>query len=484
MSKRASRGKHSICGPLSSGLSRSWVALTGSPLRAAVIAALSLAAIWLVSTTSLPYALAPAYPDAALALNPNNPAALVAKAETARARLLVLLGAGLENPKAGQEEGPQDEAKNTLSRLPEVKSPVVEQSGERERLRAEMRDLALRAIANDPLNAQAYRLLAEATSNADRVRLFMGEAFKRSRRETMAAFWLLNDSVYRQDYKAAVRFADIVLRTQPSLDTFVIGYLSLLAEMPDARPLLVERLAAGPAWRKNFFNKMPASVKNPETLLSIMTALRESNNVVLNREMAPYLDFLVSSGRVDFAYNVWLQFLPPAQLDSLGLLTNANFDRKPSGFPFDWEIEAGSGALTEIGEGAAGNGLHISFGEGRVKFPPVRQVVFLTPGRYRLEGKLRGAISGKRGLRWRLHCLYGSSPVLGETEMLMGRTAQWRVFSLEGEVPESADCRGQMIRLTHDARSASEELVSGEVWFSDLRLERVQPQTVQWAPVQ
>ncbi len=58
--------------------------------------------------------------------------------------------------------------------------------------------------------------------------------------------------------------------------------------------------------------------------------------------------------------------------------------------------------------------------------------------------------------------------------MLMGETQQWRVFTLDAEVPEGADCNGQTLRLFHDSRSASEEFISGEVWFAGLHLEHMQ----------
>ena len=117
--------------------------------------------------------------------------------------------------------------------------------------------------------------------------------------------------------------------------------------------------------------------------------------------------------------------------------------------------------------------LHVSFGSGRVRFPELSQVVLLGPGHYRLEGKLRGTVIAKRGLRWQLLCASGSHRVLAETDMLLGETEQWRVFSLEGDVTASQDCIAQVVRLIHDSRSPSEEFISGEVWFGSLRLERV-----------
>jgi hypothetical protein len=55
----------------------------------------------------------------------------------------------------------------------------------------------------------------------------------------------------------------------------------------------------------------------------------------------------------------------------------------------------------------------------------------------------------------------------------MGQSQQWRLFSLEIEVPRD-HCTGQVLRLYHDARSPSEEFIAGEVWFSSLSLERAQ----------
>jgi len=131
---------------------------------------------------------------------------------------------------------------------------------------------------------------------------------------------------------------------------------------------------------------------------------------------------VISKNHADAAYNAWLQFLPSDELAKPGLLSNGNFESSPSGSPFDWRIAPGLNALTEfVGpiHNAGERMLHISFGSGRVKFPELSQVVYLGPGRYRLEGKLQGRIAAKRGLRWQLACLTGSHRVIAETDMLI-----------------------------------------------------------------
>jgi hypothetical protein len=64
-------------------------------------------------------------------------------------------------------------------------------------------------------------------------------------------------------------------------------------------------------------------------------------------------------------------------------------------------------------------------------------------------------------LRWQIRCASGSQRILGETEMLLGQSEQWRIFAFEAEAPQLSECSGEILRLIHDSRSASEELLSG-----------------------
>ena len=342
-------------------------------------------------------------------------------------------------------------------------------------LRSEIRRLAIRTIANDPLNAKAFRLLAEVSGDPDAVRLLMQEALKRSRRDAIALVWLLNDSVYRKDFPAALGHADLLMRTHPELSAYVFSCLALIAAEKEGSPWLVQELTKRPPWRASFFQALPQHIKESDTPLKLMIALKESGKPPTSKELAPYLTFLINNNHVDSAYNAWLQFLPETELDTLGLLTHPNFEREPSGLPFDWHIARGVNAVAELLALAAENerALHVSFGLGRVQFPEVSQIVFLAPGKYRLEGKLRGSVIAKRGLRWQILCTSGTRRSLGETDMLLGQSQQWRLFSLDVDILQAEDCHGQTLRLFHDSRSASEEFISGEVWFTGLRLERV-----------
>jgi hypothetical protein len=430
--------------------------------------------VWLVLAKSLPFALAPSSPDLALALDPSNPAALVAKAQEIRNELLAL-GSPWPEQNRAEAGAPSSQRSQFSARLPETNGggPDEQPHKQREALQNEIRELATRAIAKDPLNAEAYRFLAEMTADPDRARMLMQEAVNRSRRESVAVFWLLNDSFYRKDYQVSLEHADILLRTRPELGDYALSYVSFIAEDPKGFPLVVQALVENPGWRKHFFGFLPRRMRGGDVPLELAAALKEKGSPVSAEELAPLLDALIRDNRVDAAYNLWLQYLPEADLAGVGLLTNGNFEKRPSGLPFDWRIASGLNAAAELTPSdGAGGVLHVRFGSGRVRFPELTQVVFLAPGRYRLEGKLRGRIVARRGLRWQIHCATGARRPLGETEMLMGDALQGRIFTLDAEVPAGDDCVGQIVRLFHDSRSASEELISGEVWFEGLHLER------------
>jgi hypothetical protein len=154
-------------------------------------------------------------------------------------------------------------------------------------------------------------------------------------------------------------------------------------------------------------------------------------------------------------------------------LNNSNFAKDPSGLPFDWSIGRGRNAVAELvslSNAEEGRALWFTFGPGRVSFPQARQILMLTPGKYRLNGELRGAVTAERGLRWAFRCWKDQGP-LAETEMLYGGSAGgWQQFALDVEITDREECRAQELRLFHDARSASEELISGEMAFRNLQV--------------
>ena len=111
------------------------------------------------------------------------------------------------------------------------------------------------ALAHDPLNARAFRILgqvAEDASDEQRAEQLMQAAVLRSLRQSMAVYWLMRKSYDNQDYAAATRYADALLRTRPQVIAQVMPILSRIAEREDAKGELKKVLAGNPPWRAQF----------------------------------------------------------------------------------------------------------------------------------------------------------------------------------------------------------------------------------------
>jgi hypothetical protein len=468
-SSKRGQGKHkSALKPrkLINRVDLAFTALSAHPLRLTVLGVTGAALLWLVVSTSLTAVLAPSHPDLALLFSPNHPAAQLTKAETLRARYYALAAVATAPP-------PSAVSKPSVNDDRSVAPDYKALNAEREEAQADIIKIARQILQHDPLNSRALLLLAETTSDPQQLRSLMTQAVRRSKHEALAAAWLLNDAFNQSNIPAALDYADILLRSQPSLVPSVLKYLGLIAEQPAARAALTERLAVNPPWRAQFFSTLPSNVKQPNTPFALMVALKEKGQPPSPAELGSYLNWLLQQNLVELAYANWQQLQPAAEAGGDRYLNNATFERDPSGLPFDWKIARGQNAMASFGkriELAGARTLDFTFSPGRVRFPEVTQVLVLPSGAFRFEGKFGGPFAAKRGLRWQFRCNFGARKVLAETEMLQGQSPSARQFAVDVTVTNDDDCRGQELRLYHDARSASEEMITGEGWFSDLQL--------------
>jgi hypothetical protein len=333
------------------------------------------------------------------------------------------------------------------------------------------------ALARDPVNARALRLLGQlALRQGDEARAerFMTGAVRASVRESVAVHWLMQRKFDQRDYAQALALADTLLRTRSQILPYVVPTLARMAEIPAAKEKLKELLATNPPWRSQFFVALPRAVSDARTPLELLLSLREATEPPHASDLRSYLDVLIDHKFYELAYYTWLQFLPPEQLSSTGLLFNGSFERTPSGLPFDWILPTGNGVTIDIAQRpdrSDQRALLIELGPGRVEFPGIQQMLLLAPGTYSFKGQYRGEIIGRRGFVWRATCVGAPSTPLGQSPMMIGAVPSWQPIEFSFTVPER-DCRAQHLRLELDARMASEQLVSGTVWCDALSIAR------------
>jgi hypothetical protein len=408
-------------------------------------APLALFLIWEVLTRSVADYLADARPETAIQLRSTNSTALLNLAEA---------------------ELKRDQVRG--SSAPAKLAPEA---------RIQIRSWAERALRNDPLNARAYRILgqlAELSSNKEQTGRFMQAAGRRSLHDSVAVYWMMQKRYQDGNYHAAISSADTLLRTRPGIAEYVMLILGKIAENPDTSGDLKQLLAGNPPWRAEFFDRLPANISDARTPLDILLNLQDTPTPPTSAELRSYFDFLISRGFYELAYDTWLQFLPAEQLNKVGLLFNGDFEIAPSGLPFDWVIPQGSGVTVKVGERPDKDGDHallLEFGVGRVDLLPITQLIVLAPGQYRFRGKHNVDIVSQRGLQWRITCAGQGETQIAESPVIQGSSAAWRDFSFSFAVPET-DCPAQYVRLVFDARWASEQFISGSIWYDDLQIVR------------
>jgi len=495
---------------------------------------LGVALVIAVLLTSLPGALARLWPDAALLFDRTQPQALMAKAEVMRRSyydLLRTIQSTMEEPTpneeapvagsapaaaaGGHEPGAtgltEEEANEVAASSPEAESSVPagadEGTGEaaaRPRaqeevpvapttvssvdkvrrieqqiatIRTEMQRILRQIVARDPLNARAFRMLGEVERDTGRARTFMDAAVQRSRRESIAVFWLLNDTFSREQYAAAIEHADALMRTSSELRPYTMAYLARMTALPEAAEVLQTRLREHPQWRPRFFGLLPQTMQEPRGPFNIMMGLKQSGDVVTAKEIAPYIWALMKAKDYGFAYYAWLNLLPAEQVNAVGLLNNPGFEMDADGSPFNWHFSRFQNATGEFlslpddapeGERV----LSLRFGPGQVRFPEIRQYLKLPPGRYVLSGRYRGFVRANRGITWMANCVDGEgrSVPAAESRELSNIAQKWTEFRFEFPVAEPDACRLVWLRLRHGARSSSEKLISGELMIDGLSL--------------
>ena len=456
--------------------------------RTALIAGLGVLIAWQVVTRSLGAYLARETPLAALNLNAAEPTALLNLAD-AQIRRTAEAGdsAGADQPLDSRGDRLGDWSAIALKAISEKLDPAPG-SARRVALppvtpedREQIRALAERAVRNDPLNARALRILgqlAEGSGDSDTAIRFMRASANRSLSEAADLYAMLRHSFEVTDHPNTIYYADALMRKRPQLIAAAAPLLARMAESPDpkAHTELEKMLRADPPWRQSWFANLLPAITDARTPLKLFLSLKDTKAAPHSGELKDYLHFLIGRKFYELAYYTWLQFLPPAQLANIGLINNGSFTAAPSGMPFDWIISPGPGVTIDIAarpDATGDRGLFLEFGPGRADFRGVSQLLMLPAGDYRFRGRFQGDIKGRRGVQWHVSCA-GGKPVLADGPMFTGVKAQWAEFAFIFTVP-ATDCRAQELRLDLAARSASEQLVSGSVWYDDLRIERDAP---------
>ena len=339
-------------------------------------------------------------------------------------------------------------------------------------------EMALSALGADPLEGRAYRVLGEIAEQRGDLSAALQRyqiASIRSPRDLPTHFWLERHYLSKGQLVPALQQADLLLRIEPRTKDSQFPLLQSLAALPQAHVALAKLLAQHPPWRETFVVGLSAQAQDSVAIAPFMGRLRLSPAGLFQAELHAWMERLIKEQRWGEAYLTWASTLPSEQQSELGNLFNGGFEREPSNSGFDWRFDRVGGAYIEREAGAGVTGdfaLRISFEGRRVPFKNVRQLLALSPGRYRLSGRGRAdGLRSERGLVWSVFCA-DTNLSLADTDPLTGQ-GPWRPFFKEFVVPAEG-CGGQWLQLAVPARIAAEQRIGGRAWFDDLRIVREQ----------
>jgi hypothetical protein len=278
----------------------------------------------------------------------------------------------------------------------------------------------------------------------------------------------------QKNYAAAIYRLNIIFHTQPEKKTEVMKVLGGLTT-PSSLGALVDALAQGPVWRKEFLLDVSSNPSvDPDTIYNLFSALRKAGSPANQDELRGFLQRLITMGAEDKAYFVWLDSINEESLRKSGMLHDGGFDLLLTNQFFSWTVDMVPNVDARIvprGPGSVDKVLRVEFASARTAYNSFYQLLNLAPGSYVLAGESKADnLETPVGLVWRINCASQSVDVLGTTKPISGNL-QWSTFEASFEVPEEG-CRTQSLRLQVNAMAILDTQISGQAQFDNFVISR------------
>jgi hypothetical protein len=333
------------------------------------------------------------------------------------------------------------------------------------------------ALQAAPLLGPALRVLgavAEARGDHDRAQSLIAMGVAVTPRDTAGQFWLAINALADKDLSGSLQRLDRLLRVEPEIEADAFPILATIAISPAGVEAIAQTLALDPPWRREFIGQLILQAPAAVDVLRLFRAIRAAGGDVHETETDQLMRRLIGANDWKRLHRV-LEVLP-AQYGAGAGLSDGGFDGGESASVLGWELGRVAGADVLIADDPLQPGnraLQLVFHDRRVPFRHVSQLLLLSPGAYRLTGRVRLlGLQAAQGLSWTLSCA-ADAAVIGKSEHFLG-SSDWRGFSMIFKVP-AENCGGQRLLLAIDARIAAEQQVVGEAWFDDIRVEAQVP---------
>ena len=324
------------------------------------------------------------------------------------------------------------------------------------------RRYARAALARDATLPAAWRVLGLTLPDRTALSIKLLETAQRlSRRDAPTQLALIELAVGRGDILGALGHYDILLRISSAYDAVLFPTLVGASTEPQIRQVLGEQLLRAPMWRRRFLAYMVNAATPYQVQADLFSAIAKGGKAFPDSDIvASQATNSALGGQYAIARHLF-GLVAPGEVAQR--LRNGNFEKDGGVPPFDWQYDT-DGALT-VAVASFGPGRRLEIiserGDGA---RAARQLLFLTPGRYRLAaqfGKIEGEPAGS--LYMTMTCADAGTPLLTiNTQPKAGRAA--------GIVSVPSGCTVQWLELgmrqdPNGTRSAA--------WVDDVAIDRV-----------
>lgn len=224
-------------------------------------------------------------------------------------------------------------------------------------------------------------------------------------------------------------------------------YIAAYARDRSTWPQLKEIFRANPTLAATSLATLSKDAGNADTIMALADSEQLSPGAAW---VQPLLGELIAGGRYDRALVIWGKVSKRRPIAAS--IYDAGFVDAEAPPPFNWELMSSAVGLTERQPGGR---LHAIF-HGQQDGLLARQLLLLSPGRYRLSMAVAGDLERGKALNWSLRCSSAQSPFSGIS--LDGLRRQAWTFTVPG------DCGAQWLELSGvsgDVAQPSDFIMSG-----------------------
>lgn len=327
------------------------------------------------------------------------------------------------------------------------------------------RDLAELALRASPFDVRALRILGLSIARTDEAAAdpILTLAGNWSLRDDPSHAWLMERRLRQGDYVGSFGHADALARRREDLRPGVFRYFATAAaEDPRAVPALLQRYAARPNWRPEFFEFLRTAENGPQVQAALAVGLDDRAGALSDHELEIiYVDWL-QAGRLPGLLALRERTGRPAP----ATLVDGGFDGAASPRPFRWDLPTSPGVTPTLSEDRSREGQNALFVEsdGFQTAYVASQLLTLPAGAGVLSYSAWIEAGGPDArMRWTLTCVESGAQLMSAA---VPDAPEWRAFRAGFAVPPQG-CMAQWLRL---------ETVRGQrrtsilAWFDDVSI--------------